>query len=145
MTEIPMWWLVVSALFFFFGFIAMAVMIGLLVKLYKVVAEIQPQIKATAERVEQVSKKVDEVAETVKQTVDDVGGRARGIVGTVEGVVNKLTYAPWMANVFTALKVLRAIQEMWISQQKAQKGPKALPKPAAHSKPKEAHHESKPA
>jgi tetrahydromethanopterin S-methyltransferase subunit G len=145
MMEIPTWWLVVSALFFFFGFIAMVVTIGLLAKLYKVIAEIQPQIKATAERVEQVSKKVDEVAESVKQTVDDVGGRARGIVGTIEGVVGKLAYAPWMANVFTALKVLRALQDMWIAQQRAQKGPKALPRPAPHAKPKEEHHETKPA
>ncbi|MHB8635448.1 MAG: WXG100 family type VII secretion target [Fimbriimonadaceae bacterium] len=143
MTEIPTWWLVVSALFFFFGFIAMVVAIGLLLKLYYVVSEIQPQIKATAERVEQVSKKVDEVADTVKQTVDDVGGRARGIVGTVEGVVSKLAYAPWMSNVFTALKLLRALQDMWIAQQRANKGPKALPKPAPEAKPKAASDEAK--
>src|SRR5580658_9348966 len=140
MTEIPTWWLVVSALYFLFGAIAMVATVGLLLKLYKVVAEIQPQIKATADRVEEISKKVDEVAASVKQTVDDVGGRARGIVGTLEGVVGKLTYAPWMANVFTALKVLRAVQEMWIAQQRTQKGPKALPSPPANSKPKEAHH-----
>src|SRR5579862_225159 len=121
MTEIPTWWLVVSALFFFFGFIAMVATIGLLIKLYKVVSEIQPQIKATAERVEQVSKKVDEVADAVKKTVEDVGGRARGIVGTIEGVVGKLVYAPWMANVLSALKLMRAVQDMWIAQQRAQR------------------------
>ena len=143
MTEIPTWWLIVSALFFLLGTVAMVASVVLLLKLYQVVSEIQPQIKATAERVEQVSKKVDELAESVKETVDDVGGRARGIVGTVEGMVSKLTYAPWMANVFTALKVLRALQEMWNAQQRAQKGPKALPRPAPHAKPKEAHHEAK--
>jgi hypothetical protein len=145
MTEIPAWWLVVSALFFVFGTCAMVAMIVLLGKLFKVVEDIQPQIKATAERVEQVSKKVDELADSMKHTVDDVGNRARGIVGTIEGVVNKLNYAPWMANVFTALKVLRAVQEMWIAQQKAPKGQKALPKPAAHSKPNGGHQEPKPA
>ena len=145
MTQIPDWWLWVSAAFFLFGAIAMVATVFLLLKLYKVVADIQPQIKATALRVEEVSKKVDEVAESVKQTVDDVGGRARGIVGTVEGVVSKLAYAPWMSNGFTALKVMRALQEMWIAQQKAAKGPKALPKPVANSKHKEPHHEAKPA
>lgn len=136
MTEIPMWWLVVSAAFFVLGALAMCAVIVLLLKLVKVVTDIQPRIKATAEKVEQVSQKVDDVADTVKEmsvtirgTVDDVSTRAKGIVGKVEAVVGRLNVAPWVGNILTALKVAKAVQEMVQAQQRAAaKGTKALPK-----------------
>ncbi|HLK14063.1 MAG TPA: hypothetical protein VKT78_04600 [Fimbriimonadaceae bacterium] len=135
MTEIPTWWLVVSALYFLFGTGAMLAMILLMAKLIKVVADIQPQIKATAERVEEVSRKVDALADSVKHTVDDVGGRARGIMGTLEGVVGKVGKVPWIGNVLVALKVAKAVMDV-VQAQKTTRGAQPKPETPAKALPK---------
>jgi hypothetical protein len=146
MTEIPAWWLVVSAFYFIFGTAAMIAMIIVLVKVVQILKEITPQIKATAERVEQVATRVEEVSETVRATVEEMGRRARGIAGPAEGLVKNASkvvaaQSPWIVGVVTAIRIWRAIQEYRIKGQPKTNGEanpstvKSLPKPTAKAKP----------
>lgn len=84
--EIPLWWLVVSGLFFAAG---IAVNIGLVVALLQArrsLAELEPQVKSLLGKVEHISSRVDAISGQVQATVDSIGGKARHVADNFENV-----------------------------------------------------------
>ena len=132
MTEIPNWWLGISAGFFVLGTIAFIATTVVLVYVLKAIKEIQPQIIATTKRIENVAERVEEVSNSVKVTVDELSAKAKGIATTTEGAVGKVATAaaansPWIAGAMTVFKLYQAYQA--VRGAKQAKAAKALPSP----------------
>jgi hypothetical protein len=109
MTEIPTWWLVISALFFLFGTLAMIACMVLLSKLTQLVMELKPKVLETAERVEKVSERVEEVATTVNRVVQDLAPRVTTVAHATQGILSRS--APVVTGLLTAIKIIHAARD----------------------------------
>lgn len=121
-----MWWLVVSAMFFVLNIVFFGVMSYAVLKLTKVVGELQPQVSTLVKRVEEVAHRVDELTTTVKDSVEQIGGKAKGVIGSVELVAQSASrqferFSPFVVGAMTAMKLIKGLKDM----RGAQKGPKA--------------------
>ena len=138
-NEIPMLWLWISGIFFFFGIAAFSATIAVLLKLLKLAEEIKPKVDSLTVKVDGLITKLDKVADrvdetmiSVKQSVDGVGGKATSIVSSVENFTSRASgkfegLAPIITGVMAAYKVfvtLKAARE----QTKAKSNAKALPR-----------------
>ena len=74
--QIPDWWLWVSALFFIVNILFFGAMIMVLLKLARLIQDVNPKIVALTERVDTIGKRVEEIATSVRTSVDSVGGAA---------------------------------------------------------------------
>lgn len=116
MTEVPMWWLVISAIFFVINIFFFIGLIVALVKIVEVLKAMVPKVNAIGERVESIATKVEELAESAKGTVDSVGGRAKSVAGSVDMIAHTASqafekFAPYIAGALTGLKLLKAYRE----------------------------------
>jgi len=124
MTEIPTWWLVVSAAFFVVNLLMFAALGYAVIKLVAFMKEVQPQITGLSTKVhslidtvEGVAKRVEEVALSVKDTVDGVGGKAKGVVGSAEIVMHSASkqfekFSPFLVGTLTAIRLIKGLNEM---------------------------------
>ena len=143
MTQIPIWWLILSGIFFFVNTLMFVVLTVALFKLIKFTEELSPRVKAIEAQIQElivrlqaVAKQVEEATASVKQTVDTVGGRARGLVGTAEVLANTTgrqieRLSPIVAGVMTAVKIVRAVQDFRSArnERKARKAEPQSPHP----------------
>jgi uncharacterized protein YoxC len=137
-NEIPMLWLWISGIFFFFGIVAFGATIAVLVKLLKMAEEMKPKVDSLTIKVDRLVTKLDKVADrvdetmiSVKQSVDGVGGKATSIVSSVESFTSRASskfegIAPIITGVMAAYKVFLAVKAAR-GQAKAKSSAKALP------------------
>jgi hypothetical protein len=134
MTEIPIWWLVVSALFFVVNLVVLVVLAVIGLRVVKMLEESKPQlaelnvkVNKLVDTVQSTAVKVDDVASSVRETTRSVGTKASNAAGVFENA--SMAAAPILSKIvpginiaMVALKVLKAFQ--------ASRAPKApnLPK-----------------
>jgi hypothetical protein len=116
MTEIPTWWLVVSAIFFVVNILFFVALGVAVFKMVQVVQGITPKVAAISARVDQIGHKVEELTTSVKETADTLGGRAKSVAGSVDLIAHSASrqfekYSPVIVGVLTTLKLLKAVQE----------------------------------
>ena len=91
MNEIPIWWLIVSAIFYVAG---IAMFVGLLVlamTLKRVVEKLQPSIAGVATKVEAVTETVNGLTQKVEgitTKVDGIANTVRGVADSAKGVAD---------------------------------------------------------
>ncbi len=124
MTEIPTWWLVLSGLFFFMNTLLFLAGIVVAIAMVRLLKDLNPKIaaleKSTQElitKVQAVAERVEEVAESVRNTVQSVGGNAKHVAGSAELVAATASrqfekVSPIVTGVLTAMKIMRAVQDM---------------------------------
>ena len=88
MTEIPMWWLVVSGIFFVLAIVLTAALAIAVFKMMSTVKTLQEKLEQTIKKGEAVVDRLEGVAKTAQNTVDSIGGSARNVVSRVEGAVS---------------------------------------------------------
>jgi len=116
MNELPMWWLILSGIFFAMNtllFIAMAVM---LFKLGQAVQDLKPKVESLVVKVDGVTTKVDALTTTLHETVKNVGEKASGVAGSANVLAQTTSkvfekYAPLLAIATTAFRIFGAIRE----------------------------------
>jgi uncharacterized protein YoxC len=134
MTEIPIWWLVVSALFFVVNLVVLVVLAVIGLRVVKMLEESKPQlaelnvkVNKLVDTVQSTAVKVDDVASSVRETTRSVGTKASNAAGVFENA--SMAAAPILSKIvpginiaMVALKVFKAFQAS-----RAPKAPK-LPK-----------------
>ena len=137
MNEIPMWWLVLSSIFFALtalGFLGMAFA---MLKMYQLVAGLIPTIQGVSakvedvsgqvsaiahtvhgitQKVEQLTEKVHGIADSAKGQVETVGDRAKGLVTHLDQLATSSSgrfqaASGWIAGAMTAYKLWKSWQE----------------------------------
>jgi hypothetical protein len=116
MNEVPMWWLVLSAVFFVLNSILIFALIYLIVELVKFLRGVQPKLVSLTEKVEAIGSRVEELATSVRTTSENLGGRAKSIAGSVDLVAHSASkqferFSPLIIGVLTALRLMKAVQE----------------------------------
>ena len=114
--EVPLWWLIISAIFFIaniFLFVALGIAA---LKLAAVVKDLSPRIVAIEKQVQELVKKVSELATNLNNTVSSVGGRAKGVVGSAEGIAQSASrqferFSPFVVGALTAIRLVKALNE----------------------------------
>jgi hypothetical protein len=116
MTEIPAWWLYVSAAFFIVNILFFVGLVFALFKLVQIVGGLTPKVNAIATRVDAIGHKVEELTTSVKETAESLGGRAKSVAGSVDLIAHSASrqfekYSPVIVGILTTLKLLKAVQE----------------------------------
>jgi cell division protein FtsB len=130
MNEIPMWWLILSGIFFAIVAVLFVVLCMLVGALIKVVLALQPQVsglltqvndlvptvKNLVTKVEALTDKVDGIADSTRSTVDIVGARAKGIATSVDQISglasqNFAKFAPILGTLMAGLRIFKMYQE----------------------------------
>lgn len=111
-----MWWLVLSAIFFFTNALLVGALAYAVFKLGGAVAEMRPKVEGLVETVDSVAKKVDGLATTLQATVKSVGDKASGVASSASIMANTTSkvferFAPLLGIVLTGLKIFGSIQE----------------------------------
>lgn len=129
MTEIPIWWLVLSGVFFFLNALLCIAGIVLVAYLIRLVKDLAPRIEALEAavrelilKVQGVADRVEEVAASVRDTVRSVGGKASHVAGAADLVATAATkqfdrIAPVVSGIVTVVKIFRAVQGLRRSRQ----------------------------
>ncbi|RYG47917.1 hypothetical protein EON79_06000 [bacterium] len=124
MTEIPLWWLIVSAAFFAVNLLFFVVMAVVLLKLLGIVQALQPKVaeltgtvQGLVTTVQGVAHKVEELTATVKNRADGVGSKAQEVVGSTGMIMNTASrqferFAPFITGALTAMRLVKALNEM---------------------------------
>lgn len=112
--EIPMFWLVISGIFFAVGIIMNVVLAYAVFQLLKSVKEIQPQMIASMKSVEEMSKQVEALSAKVEETVDTVGGKAKIAVKAVDslGLGSSKQVGIISTALSTAMSIFKLYQEI---------------------------------
>ncbi len=105
MNEIPMWWLVLSGLFFALNVVLFAALAYLALEFAKFQKTLQPKITELTEKVNSISKNVEELSAHVKNTAGSANIIARSASQQFE------KYSPIIMGVTTALRLFKAFQE----------------------------------
>jgi len=116
MTEIPTWWLVLSAVFFGLNILLLIGWIVALTKIVGVVKALQPKISDLTTKVEGIAEKVNDLTTHTRETVENVGGRAKSVVGSVEKIAHTASvqfekFSPLLVGGLTAIKLLTALRD----------------------------------
>ena len=116
MNGIPIWWLVLSGLFFFMNLVLFGVLAWAAIKLVGILQAITPTVVAIEGQVSDLVKKVQELTASVQETVSNVGGKAKGVVGSAEGVVQSASrqferYSPFVIGSLTAIRLVSALSK----------------------------------
>lgn len=117
MNELPMWWVVVSGIFFGLGIL---VCVGLLIAVMKAMVAlkaVQASVEKTIDRAEKVVDRLEGVAKSAQGTVESIGGRAKSAASSIESVVSagakKMeTIAPIFVMALAGLKLYQQFAEM---------------------------------
>jgi uncharacterized protein YoxC len=115
-VQVPLWWLIISAIFFIAN-IFLFVALGLAaLKLAAVMKDLSPRIVAIEKQVQELVKKVQELATNLNNTVSSVGGRAKGVVGSAEGIAQSASrqferFSPFVVGALTAIRLVKALNE----------------------------------
>jgi uncharacterized protein YoxC len=124
MSEIPTWWLAVSAAFFVVNILFFIAMIAMLLFVKQFMIEQKPRIEALesevktlVEKVHVIADRTEEIATSLKSTVDVVGGRAKGVATSAEIVASVLSrqverFSPYIVGALTAMKLFKGVREM---------------------------------
>jgi uncharacterized protein YoxC len=122
MTEIPNWWLAVSAVFFVVNLVFLGVLSFVLIRVLQILQALQPRVERVltqtetlAVKVATAATKVDEAATQLRDTSQAVGRRTRNVVGVMDSATSSM--APWLGRIMpglqiglTALRVFRAVR-----------------------------------
>jgi len=123
MSEIPSWWLVVSALFFLVNIAALVGQMALGYRALQTLQEMKPKVEElsvkankTMDDVQRLTARMDSLATSLKGTADIVGVRARKVSDSVENLSGEATtqfsrLAPMIGTAMTILKVVQAYRE----------------------------------
>ena len=116
MTEIPMWWLVVSAIFFVAQIIFLSCLIFAVLKLTRAMQQIVPKVEAISVKVQEIGDKVEDLTTSVKDTMDSVGARAKSVAGSADLIVHTAAttferFSPAVIGILSGLKILKAVME----------------------------------
>jgi methyl-accepting chemotaxis protein len=117
---IPMWWLVVSGVFFFVNLIFFGVLIYALIQIMQVAKELKPKVDRISDRVDSISEKVDDMATTVNAALKNVSQKTTNIASSAEmissiGAVNFGRYAPVIAALGSAVKAIQMLKQLGLS------------------------------
>lgn len=116
MTEIPSWWLILTAVFVVVSLIYLAVLTTLVIFVIGFVKRLEPKVHSLTGKVESIATKVDDIASTTKQTLETVSVHTKRVTGTVDSLVQLAkgpakTAAPvfgYAALAFRIIKILLA-------------------------------------
>jgi len=116
MTEIPMWWLIFSAIFFVLQSILVFCLIYFVIRLMGTIREITPKVVAISEKVHEIGIKVEDLTTNVKQTMETLGTRAKSVAGSADLIAHTAArsferFSPAVVAILSGLKILRAVQE----------------------------------
>jgi hypothetical protein len=140
--EIPLWWLVVSGLFFFINCLFFLVLMFVVIKLVQLMTEMKPKIESLEGSIQSlvvkvggIAENVEELTATVKTTVDKVGGNAVSVASNAQIVAQAAStqferYSPLVVG---AIGVIRVIGALRASRQAAKEGVPATAKSKASS------------
>jgi len=113
--QIPIWWLILSAVFFAMNIVFLGILVFALLQIMKTAAELKPKVDRLTERIETITVKVEEMSTTLNSTLKDLGaktshmaGHAEMLTGTVATNVGK--FAPLFSAASTAFRVFQMIQ-----------------------------------
>lgn len=117
---IPMWWLVVSGVFFFVNLIFFGVLIYALIQIMKVAKELKPKVDRISDRVDSISEKVDDMASTVNAALKNVSQKTTNIAQSAEmissiGAVNFGRYAPIIAALGSVVKAAQMMKQLGVN------------------------------
>lgn len=139
MTEIPTWWLGLSAAFFVVNiilFIGMTIALAVIVKMLK---ELQPKmavmmlkVEAASEKAQLAAAKVEALAASAQATVSNVGTKAKTVAGAADGLAHVAAFQvqrflPAVGAVVSGYKLLRAIMDMRSKSHRADANRRPLP------------------
>ncbi len=112
--EIPMFWLVISGIFFAVGIVMNVILSIAVFQLLKSVKEIQPQMISSMKSVEEMSKQIEALSAKVEDTVDTVGGKAKIAVKAVDslGLGNNKQVGLISTAFSTAMSIFKLYQEI---------------------------------
>jgi uncharacterized protein YoxC len=116
--EIPLWWLIVSGLFFVVHFLFYLVLIWVVVtKIKPAIDGVNAKVEELSTKVQEIGTKVDELTTNVKDRVDDVGSKASSILASIEHIaqtVSKQTerFAPMLVGTMTSIKAIKALWDI---------------------------------
>lgn len=114
---IPTWWLILSAIFFCLQSLLVLCLIGAVVYAIKLIKELQPKIAAVSDKVHDIGEKVEDLTVNVKETMATLGGKAKSVAGSADIIAHTASrtfekYSPIVAGIVSALRVLRAVQQL---------------------------------
>lgn len=117
MNELPMWWLIISAVFFVINIFFFIGMIFAGMTLLRMIKEMQPKVTALTERVDSIGKHVEELAISARTTVEGVGGRAKSVVTSVDSIAHMASaqferFSPLFVGALTAIRLVKALGEV---------------------------------
>ena len=118
---VPMWWLVLSGLFFFMNIVLFGALAFAAIKLVGVAQGVLPRVVAIEKQVQDIAKKVQDLTANIQQTVSELGGRAKGVAGSAEGVVQSASrqferYSPFVIGSLTAIRLVSALNKARMSK-----------------------------
>lgn len=124
MNEIPMWWLILSAVFFATNALLVLALAYAVFKLGKLVGDMKPKVESLVTKVDSVTAKVDGLTTTLQNTVRNVGEKASGVAGSASMMASTTSkvferYAPLLGIVLTGLKILGSVNEYRASTKKS--------------------------
>jgi len=133
-NEIPLWWLILSAIFFIVAIVLVVILAIVGLKVVEFLNTVKPKVDEISGKVsdlvvkvEHVAVRVEEVATSVKDAVEGVGGRAKGVAGSVELIASSGArqfekFSPIVVGIMTALRLAKSVSDFRSSQ----KHPNAL-------------------
>jgi hypothetical protein len=89
MSEIPTWWLVISAAFFLMNILASIGMIVTLIRLQRQVTELKPKVAEVAAKVHEVAVSVESAAKKVDALATGLKGSVANVAGTASALLSK--------------------------------------------------------
>lgn len=117
MSEIPTWWLAVSAVFFVVNVVMMIAIVYLAVHLVKILQGLQPKIETISTRVDAIGQRVEEVATSTQATLASLGGRAQSVATSVDTIAHVASrqferFSPYLVGALTAIRLVKALAEV---------------------------------
>lgn len=116
MTEIPTWWLVVSAIFFALGSLFLLALVVVVLKLIQAIQQLTPKVEAISDKVHDIGSKVEDLTTNVKTSLETFTGRAKSVAGSVDLVAHTASrtfekFSPVVIGILSALRILKAVKE----------------------------------
>jgi hypothetical protein len=116
MTEIPLWWLIASFVFFVLQSLFILALIFALFKLMQAIQQITPKVEAISAKVHDIGEKVEDLTTNVKGTLEALGGRAKSVAGSADLIAHTASrtfekFSPVVIGILSALRILKAVKE----------------------------------
>ena len=120
-APIPAWWLALSGLFFFAGFVLFAVLAVVAWKFYVlargVANDLGPKVGAIATKVDSIGGKVDDLTAIARDVAAKVGQQAQGVSASANEISKVAAtqierFGPIVAGAAAAIKVLDGVRNV---------------------------------